>query len=71
MINTKVLGCRLNGEAVQLFNETFRVGLTGITNSTVSKTIRRFEETGINKNRPKSGRSKIETLEAGQTKEDH
>lgn len=53
-------------EVVQLFNETFRVDLTGISKSTVSKTIQRFEEIGSNKIRPKSGRPKTETSEERQ-----
>lgn len=53
-------------EVVRLFNATFRVGLIGICKSTVSKTVRRFEESGSNKDRPKSGRPKIETSEERQ-----
>ncbi|KAJ8915563.1 hypothetical protein NQ315_012447 [Exocentrus adspersus] len=44
---------RTYDEVVELFNETFRVGVTGISKSTVSKTIKRFDDTGTNKNRPK------------------
>lgn len=58
--------CRTYDEVVQLFNETFREGLIGISKSTVSKTIRRFEETGTNKNRAKSGRPNTETSEERQ-----
>lgn len=43
----------------RLFNETFRVEENNpISKSTVIRTIRRFEETGGIKDRPKSGRSK-------------
>lgn len=57
---------RTYDEVVQVFNDTFRVGLTGISKSTVSKTINRFEETGTNKDRQKSGRPKTETSEEQQ-----
>lgn len=40
----------------QLFNATFRNDNTSISKSTVYKTIRRFEETGSVKDRPKPGR---------------
>lgn len=46
-----------------LFNNTFRNEGNGISKSTVERTIRRFEETGTNKNREKSGRPKTETAE--------
>ncbi|XP_018375240.1 PREDICTED: uncharacterized protein LOC108769006 [Trachymyrmex cornetzi] len=38
------------------FNETFRNGLTPISKSTVERTIRRFNDTGSVKDRPKTGR---------------
>ncbi|KAJ8912023.1 hypothetical protein NQ315_003560, partial [Exocentrus adspersus] len=40
--------------------------VTGISKSTVSKTIKRFDDTGTNKNRPKPGRPKTETSEEHQ-----
>ncbi|KAJ8911152.1 hypothetical protein NQ315_008337 [Exocentrus adspersus] len=57
---------RTYDEVVELFNETFRVRVTGISKSTVSKTIKRFDNTGTNKNRPKPGRPKTETSEEHQ-----
>lgn len=39
-----------------LFNVTFRNENTPISKSTVERTVRRFEETGSVKNRPKTGR---------------
>ncbi|XP_067215010.1 uncharacterized protein [Linepithema humile] len=57
---------RSYNEVVDLFNATFRVGEAGISKGTVSKTIRRFKETGSNKSRPKSGRPKSETNEEHQ-----
>src|SRR5215467_12306134 len=39
-----------------LFNYTFRNADNGISRSTVHRTIRRFEQTGSAKNRPKPGR---------------
>lgn len=44
-----------------LFNATFRVGATPLSRSTVSKTLRRFEETGLVKNRPIPGRPSTAT----------
>ncbi|KAJ8909600.1 hypothetical protein NQ315_003710 [Exocentrus adspersus] len=57
---------RTYDEVVKLFNETFRVGVTGISKSTGSKTIKKFDDTGTNKNRPKPGRPKTETSEEHQ-----
>lgn len=57
---------RSYNEVVDLFNATFRVGEAGISKGTVSKTIRRFEETGSNKSRPKPGRPKSQTNEEHQ-----
>lgn len=49
-----------------LFNQTFRNNVEGISKSTVSRTIHRFEEMGTNKNRLKSGRPKSQTSEEKQ-----
>lgn len=54
---------RSYNEVKRLFNETFCDHDNGISKSTVERTIRRFEESGTNKNRPKSGRSRFETTE--------
>ena len=50
---------------VNLFNATFRNGdgVTPLSKSTVSKTLRRFEETGSIKNRPVTGRPQAATNE--------
>lgn len=40
----------------ELFNATFRNGLTPISKSTVERTIRRYNETGSVKDRPRTGR---------------
>jgi len=57
---------RSYSEVRLLFNETFRNEGEGISISTVSRTIRRFVETGTNKNRHKSGRSQSQTTEERQ-----
>ncbi|XP_025161897.1 uncharacterized protein LOC112590227 [Harpegnathos saltator] len=57
---------RSYSEVRLLFNENFRNEGEGITTSTVSRTIRRFVETGINKNRQKSGRPRSQTTEERQ-----
>lgn len=44
-----------------IFNATFRNGLNQISKSTVERTIRRFEETGSVKDRPRPGRPKDAT----------
>lgn len=46
-----------------LFNETFRHEELGISKSTVSRTIQRFEQSGSVKNLPKLGRPKTATTE--------
>jgi len=46
-----------------LFNETFRNGLTLISKSTVERTVKRFEDTGSIKDRPRTGRLITATTE--------
>lgn len=46
-----------------LFNETFRNGLIPISKSTVERTVKRFEETGTVKDRPRTGRPKTATTD--------
>ncbi|KAK0167806.1 hypothetical protein PV327_001666 [Microctonus hyperodae] len=48
-------------EVLVHFNQTFRQGQIGISKSTVSQTIKRFQETRSYKNRPISGRPKSAT----------
>lgn len=43
-------------EVRNIFNETFRVGLTGITAMTVQRTVRRFNDTGTVRDLPRSRR---------------
>lgn len=50
-------------EVCDLFNNTFR-NREPITKSTVSKTVRRFEETGTVNNRPRTGRPRTVTTDA-------
>lgn len=46
-----------------LFNDTFRDAAFQISKSTVERTVKRFEETGCIKDRPRSGRPKTATTE--------
>lgn len=48
-------------EVQTLFNDEYRVGTSGISLGTISKTIKRFSETGSVKDRPRCGRPRTTT----------